>query len=268
MPNSSPKSPEENNSLFANPKKRRTIIVILLIILIILILLLISRCSYELAHGTSGLTGQHIGIETIGGDPGSDTTAPHGGGTGDPDDTTIGGDDTSKPIGGGTEDPDDTTDPDDTSETEPPFDTEEPGDQPNDDVDTSITLRPFKPGEKVEFRSQKTLPGDTETVSVVIDSKFYQSRTLKFKLNVTKDKTHWEGAKLADMMIATIFFDNGIETFTKTARFSELDGIEFDLGKIHAHGSVKCDVSVKMDTNAGNEYINATLEADFIWRAE
>ena len=266
MPNNS----GEFKDLFVNHKKRRTIIVILLIILIILILLLISRCSYELAHGHTGVTGEFIGIETLDGDY---TDDPSGSST----DTTLGGsdvpgdpsDDTTEDPSGGDVDPSDTSD-DDSSSTDPvdTGDEDDPGDIPNDDVDTSITLRPLKPGGKVEFESEVMVPGRGKDVSVVIDSKFYQSRDLYFKVKVTKDQTNWAGAKLADVLIITLTFDNGFETFTKTGTFSELDGVEFKLGRLHSQTDVRCDINVKMDPSAGNEYINSTLEADFIWRAD
>ena len=260
MPNNS----GEFKDLFVNHKKRRTIIVILLIILIILILLLISRCSYDLAHGHAGVTGEFIGIETLDGDPSDSTT-----------ETTLSGDvsedpsdDTTEPIGGGS-DPSDTT-VDDTSSSDPDetIEPEEPGDTPNEDVDTSISLRPFKAGGKVEFESEEMVPGRGKDISVVIDSNFYQSRDLYFKLKVTKDKTNWVNAKLADVLIITITCDNGVETFTRTGTFSELDGEEFKLCKLHSQTDVKCDINVQMDTSAGNEYINSILEADFIWRAD
>ena len=257
MPNNS----GEFKDLFVNHKKRRTIIVILLIILIILILLLISRCSYDLAHGHAGITGEFIGIETLDGDLTGDSTT----------ETTHGGeisedpsDDTTEPIGGDTSD----TTADDTSSSDTTDVPEEPGDIPNDEIDTSIALRPFKPGDKVEFESEEMVPGRGKDISVLINSRFYQSRDLYFKVKVTKDKTNWVNAKLADVLIITITFDNGFETFTHTGTISELDGEEFKLGRIHAHSDVRCDINVQMDTSAGNEYINSTLEAEFIWRAD
>lgn len=249
---------QETKDVFVNPKKRRTLIVILLIILIILILLLISRCTYELAHGFSGITDNYIGHDTTHpGGIGEDSTHPGTPGTEDPDtsDTTSqGGEPGTDPYV-----PPDTS----TDDTEP----EDVGDEPLD-IDTAIVLRPFGASDKVEFVAEKILPGYSEDISVSIESKFYQSRDLYFTLNVTKDETQWVNTELADALIFTITFKSKNETFTKTGRFSELDGQPFLLGKIHAYATIVCDMNVTMDPKAGNQYINSTLEADFTWKAE
>lgn len=260
-------------NLFVNPKKRRTIIVVLLIALIILLLLLISRCTYELAHGVSDVTDNYIGHITGGGDGDgttepsspSDTTQPPEDDTTDTTDTTAQGGDPSgsDPI---------ETDPD---ETDPPESEDpdvnypgDPGGAPPSDPDTNIVLRPLVPNEKVEYHAVNMLPGFTEDISVQLESKFYKNRQLSFTLKVTKDETQWVNTKLADVLTLTITFDNGSESFTHTGTFAELDGQTFELGKFKSYSTVSCHTIVTMDKNAGNQYINATLEADFIWQAK
>lgn len=250
---------DESKDLFVNPKKRRTLIVILLIILIILILLLISRCTYDLAHGFSGIFGNYIGAETtFDGSGGDGTTEPFVPGTDDTEDDT-----TDTTHGGGPSSSDPTTSDTEPEETEP----EDVGDEPLD-IDDSIILRPFGTTDKVEFAANKMLPGYSEDISVSIESKFYQDRDLVFTLNVTKDETQWVNTELADVLTFTINFTNGRDTFSKSGKFSELDGQTFLLGEIFAYQSVRCDINVTMDKTAGNQYINSILEADFTWKAQ
>ena len=235
---------------------------VLLVVLIILLLLLISRCTYDISHGFSDVTDNYIGAEGWGDDSG-DTTEPGG----DPSDTTDpSGGDTTEPSGG-----DDTSDPEDT--TADPADTTGGGNGGSSPIrpsasDSQIKLRPLNSTDKVEFHTTGTIPGQKEEIFIEVVSHYAKDRKLTFELDVTKDKTNWVNTELADVLILTLEVTNGSNTFTKQGTFKELDGVVIDLGTLRAHYMVQCNISVVLDTSAGNEYINSLLEADFIWQAE
>ena len=252
---------EDTKGFFSNPKKRRTVMFVLLVVLIILLLLLISRCTYDISHGFSDVTDNYIGAEGWG-DGTGDTTEPGG----SSDTTEPGGDDTTKPSGGG----DDTSDPEDTTK---PADTTDVGGGGSSPLrpsfsDPQIKLRPLNSTEKVEFHTTGTIPGQKEEIFIEIASQYAKDRKLTFELDVTKDQTNWVNTELADVLILTLEVTNGNETYTKQGTFKELDGLVIDLGTLRAFYKAECHLTVVLDTNAGNEYINSLLEADFIWRAE
>lgn len=281
-------------------KFRRTLIVILLIILIILILLLIRRCTAALDPlytDSDKVTDNQIGrdpggIGTVDTDPPSPpVTEPDPPVTTEPDDTTDEPDDPYIPPADTTTDdsefsedpyvppatskPSDTTKPDTTTK---PEDTTEPS--------KDITLGKFFgfiDVDKDEFVTEDWTPGSKETIGYIISGEYNQDRTLFFTLNIKSDQTpaddHVDNeAKLSDVLTMTIKYYDFKRTeetkdvppvFTKTGTFTEIAALgAIEIGTLYKDKDGTCELEVVMNTDAGNEYAFAKLDAEFLWSAE
>lgn len=135
----------------------------------------------------------------------------------------------------------------------------------------NLTLRASSPKENMPFRVIDMLPGDSVTQTFVVNVKDRDARELRFALRLIPGSK-----KLAEVLNIRIFTASANAPLDETTAplydgtFAELseqtlsDPLILDLNGDSSE-KIYYAICVSLDTSAGNEYQNLSLEAQFHW---
>ncbi len=280
-------------------KKSRLDLLLLLLTLVFVIslgALLILRSGMDIPLPGTAATGQSLdhnliqmggsAIDPDDADPGSGEGAGHTppstddpwhpGGGGKPD----GPGDTSTPGGTGQPSdpdvPDEPTDPDTPEEPDQPTEPDEPdipvkpGGSDDDDDEDAPEIRlelDAAGGDQVnhQFHCVNSLPGDSWSRRYRLVLSHKEPVRLAFQMNVT-DQT----LALADVMnVAVTYATTGDVLYT--GKLSDLDGSTHTVTVQRPRGGssvLDYQVDISIPTSAGNEYMQARLDAELVWFVE